>query len=170
MESRCFLHCPLSPLHSVCCVYLSSLFLSLSDSLFPFLSISCLGMAGGVSNFSGNCTHRRNTRGDLGILAPALDPQSEERRELSRFLPALTEYSIYFFSLLPLRSFLSLCLRCTTPDEVVTLTHTHVIWDSRTRVPQPLFVAPPQIIRVVSVLRICPLLVAGASELRVATH
>ena len=113
--------------HTNLAAYPSFLLLSLS-----FLSISCLGMAGGVSNFSGNCTHRRNTRGDL---RSASDPQSEERRESSRFLPALTEYSIYFFSLLPLRSFLSLCLRCTTSDEVVTLTRTHVIWDSRTRVP-----------------------------------
>ena len=73
------------------------------------------------------------------ISAPALVPKSEERNDMSRFLPALTEYSIYFFSLLPLRSFLSLCLRCTTPGEVVTLTHTHIIWDSRTRVPNQPF-------------------------------
>ena len=48
--------------------------------------------------------------------------------------------NVQFISFLfSLCSFLSLCLRCTTSDEVVTLTHTRVIWDSRARVPNQPF-------------------------------
>ena len=123
---------PLPTALGVLCISLSFLFLSLS---FPLNFLSWDG--GWGLKLSQGIANTGEMRGE--ISAPALVPKSEERRDMSRFLPALTEYSIYFFSLLPLRSFLSLCLRCTTSDEVVTLTHTHVIWDSRTRVPNQPF-------------------------------
>ena len=54
----------------------------------------------------------------------------------SLLFPFFDRSYLFVFAVLSCSSPLSsLCLRCTTSDEVATLTHTHVIWDSRTRVP-----------------------------------
>ena len=53
--------------------------------------------------------------------------------------PFLVGHFIYFRCPSCSSPLSSLCLRCTTSDEVVTLTRTHVIWDSRTRVPNQPF-------------------------------
>ena len=73
-------------------------------SLFPFLSISCLGMAGGVSNFSQGIAHtgEYDRSSSISVIMPT-------KRELKRYeesVPAgFLNISIYFFSLLPLCSF-----------------------------------------------------------------
>ena len=120
MESRCFLHRLFSPLRPGIVRILSQ---------FSF-SISCLGMVGGVSNFSGTCAHKQAR---IGASLASRSVWSEAKRftkDWSRFLPVPCHRS-YSFSLLPSCAPLSsLCLRCTTSDEVVSLTRTHVVADA----------------------------------------
>ena len=95
--------------------------------------------------FSGNCTHRPSDDRE-GYRSPRWK-SGGTRKTRSRLRPALSFFfgrsyvHIFIYFRCPSCSspLSPLCLRCTTSDEVVTLTRTHVIWDSRTRVPNQPF-------------------------------
>ena len=102
-----------------CCVY------SLS-----FLFLNFLSWDGGWGfKLSGTCAHRQARIG--ASLAPRrVWIENRATKDWSRFLPVLCHRS-YFFLLLPSYAPLSsLCLRCTTSDEVVNLTRAHVVADA----------------------------------------